>query len=51
MYIQLQGTIPHDYLVPPVLRELRARKIRRIFDLGCGNGFVDSLLTRDGVET
>jgi 2-polyprenyl-6-hydroxyphenyl methylase/3-demethylubiquinone-9 3-methyltransferase len=41
----------HDYLVPPVLKELNARKIRRIFDLGCGNGFVDFLLTRNGIET
>lgn len=41
----------HDYLLPPVLNELRKRGIRRVFDLGCGSGYVDFLLTQEGLET
>ncbi|HVC47048.1 MAG TPA: class I SAM-dependent methyltransferase [Terracidiphilus sp.] len=41
----------HDYLLPPVLKELRARGIHRVFDLGCGSGYVDSVLTKEGIET
>jgi 2-polyprenyl-3-methyl-5-hydroxy-6-metoxy-1,4-benzoquinol methylase len=41
----------HDYIMPPIIKELRARKMLRVFDLGCGNGYVDSVLTQNGFET
>jgi 2-polyprenyl-6-hydroxyphenyl methylase/3-demethylubiquinone-9 3-methyltransferase len=44
----------HDYLLPPVRRELTAffagRASRQVFDLGCGNGNVAAQLSRDGYE-
>lgn len=41
-------TCSHDYLLPALLRELRSRQRGRLFDLGCGNGSVASVLAQRG---
>lgn len=46
------GSSPsHAILVPAVVRTLRQKSIHRVFDLGCGNGYVDYVLRQNGIET
>jgi len=40
----------HKYLIPEILRILRDEPAKRVFDLGCGNGFVAHLLDREGYD-
>ena len=44
----------HDYLVPALLEELaalrRSTDHKRVFELGCGNGSVADVLTRQGYQ-
>jgi 2-polyprenyl-3-methyl-5-hydroxy-6-metoxy-1,4-benzoquinol methylase len=44
----------HDYLLPALLEELAAlglpRERKRLFELGCGNGSVAEVLTRQGYQ-
>ena len=44
----------HDYLVPALLAELaslrRSTACTRLFELGCGNGSVADVLTREGYQ-
>lgn len=41
-------TTSHDYLLPTVLHELSRVPVGRVFDLGCGNGSVANVLSRQG---
>lgn len=44
----------HDYLVPALLEELATLRLspahKRLFELGCGNGSVSDVLTRQGYQ-
>jgi 2-polyprenyl-3-methyl-5-hydroxy-6-metoxy-1,4-benzoquinol methylase len=40
----------HKYLVPEILRIIRGEGAKRVFDLGCGNGFVADLLEKHGYD-
>lgn len=40
----------HDYLLPAVRRILAAHGGRRVFELGCGNGWVAAQLAGDGYD-
>lgn len=44
----------HDYLVPALLQELAALRLstehKQVFELGCGNGSVADVLTRQGYQ-
>jgi 2-polyprenyl-3-methyl-5-hydroxy-6-metoxy-1,4-benzoquinol methylase len=40
----------HKYLIPELLQLLREERAKKIFDLGCGNGFVADLLDRKGYD-
>jgi 2-polyprenyl-3-methyl-5-hydroxy-6-metoxy-1,4-benzoquinol methylase len=53
-YDSSAGCCTNDYLLPTVRRALQAfpwkSQLRRVFDLGCGNGSVAHELTRDGYQ-
>lgn len=40
----------HKYLMPEILAILRGEGAKRVFDLGCGNGFVADLLEKHGYD-
>jgi 2-polyprenyl-3-methyl-5-hydroxy-6-metoxy-1,4-benzoquinol methylase len=40
----------HDYLLNPVLAQLRAQGAKRVLDLGCGNGSFSARLASHGFE-
>jgi 2-polyprenyl-3-methyl-5-hydroxy-6-metoxy-1,4-benzoquinol methylase len=40
----------HKYLIPEILHVLRGEGVKRVFDLGCGNGFVADLLEKHGYD-
>jgi 2-polyprenyl-3-methyl-5-hydroxy-6-metoxy-1,4-benzoquinol methylase len=40
----------HAYLLPEVLRILRGRDTRSVFDLGCGHGYIADFLSKAGYE-
>ena len=40
----------HKYLIPEILSILRLEGAKRVFDLGCGNGFVAHLLEKNGYD-
>jgi 2-polyprenyl-3-methyl-5-hydroxy-6-metoxy-1,4-benzoquinol methylase len=51
-YRHTDGDPPHghEYLWPPILRLLEQRGVKRVFDLGCGNGSFVRKLTSLGCE-
>ena len=51
-YIDSEPSHAHRYIMPTVTRLLESmdlpRDQRRVFDLGCGNGYVPAALTKQG---
>ena len=43
-------TFTHQYLMPPVLSAIEENKVKRIFELGCGNASVAAFLSERGYE-
>lgn len=40
----------HDYVLPPLLRELECLPEKRVFDIGCGTGAIDQALSESGFD-